>query len=246
MSSDSSVSFMNDDERSKRFFLQRDILRDMIEDRMRIYYKDNTLIDEVLDKFDNMVSNNVIPANMGLYEQGRIYTFMFEPYYCFVVYVTRDKPTGGATSTSKDDAIQIAKYLTTENLDITRNFQQYKGVTLILGRPPSSDASEILSHFTRGKLHLSIMLGSNFTMNPLKHVLQPKYQLIDEKDEIQLLYEYGALMNKNPKALDIVTAKSKFPKLQKTEIRARWLDLEPGRIMKFIRKSGVIYYRVVV
>lgn len=108
---------------------------------------------------------------------------------------------------------------------------------LILTDPPSSALMHQLQ--TRDKLlqsqngSLQIFYTKELMYNPMKHVLVPKHEKLNEDEVKSVLSTY------------VIKHKSQMPIISRNDVIARWLGLRHGDIVKITRyneTSGTYYY----
>jgi len=126
-----------------------------------------------------------------------------------------------------------------EEADETALIKKYsrKHFILILTEPPSSALmhqlqarDKILQHMNGA---LQIFYVKELLYNPMKHVLVPKHEKINEEEAKQILSLY------------LIKHKNQLPAIKKDDVIARWLGLRHGdivRITRYNETSGTYYY----
>jgi DNA-directed RNA polymerase subunit H (RpoH/RPB5) len=79
-------------------------------------------------------------------------------------------------------------------------------------------------------IRIELFIENELKYNILKHVLQPKFQILSNDESQQLKKKYG----------------NKFPIMLKTDPVARFYDCDSGKLIKIIcKKTGIVSYRIV-
>lgn len=119
---------------------------------------------------------------------------------------------------SKPDIEHIHKIVQKKKID---------KLILILREKITPKVSSILKTFSSQYFYEKTLVT-----NPLDHVLQPKYELLNENDKNKVLEKYKT---------DI----KYFPGMFKDQPVSKWFDADINSMFKITRKNGEIYYRVV-
>lgn len=83
------------------------------------------------------------------------------------------------------------------------------------------------------KIEFEVFQQSELNYNITKHYLQPKFKLLDKKDEELLLETFNCKI-------------SHIPKILFTDPICRYYNAKKNNIFEIIRKDGSIYYRSVL
>lgn len=205
------ITLTREEEETRRLGVIRNVILEMF--KSRNYSSKEEEVDP--DKFRNNFNNDPIRARMETALIAFDQESKVEVMFCSVVKLTVSKLN--------------------EILHEMRK-KEINHLILILQSQPTSSVRSVWASIAP-QIQLEMFHESELTYNPLKHILSPKYIVLDEKEKEEVLDHYKVLENN-------------IPKQSTTDAVSRFLGLKAGTMCRVIRRSDTagLYesYRIVV
>jgi DNA-directed RNA polymerase subunit H (RpoH/RPB5) len=115
------------------------------------------------------------------------------------------------------------------------NELELKHIIIIYKNLVTSSAKKLIEKLPYDKtndisIRIELFAEHELKYNILKHILQPKFEILSNEESKELKKKYG----------------NKFPIMLHTDPVARFYDCESGRFIKIIcKKTGIVSYRIV-